>query len=52
MMYECDDAAWYTWKKLDTKSDADKELIEDYMAWNGRFGGQEKIEALDGKTYK
>eukprot|EP00300_Choanocystis_sp_HF-7_P033165 c4545_g1_i1.p1 GENE.c4545_g1_i1~~c4545_g1_i1.p1 ORF type:complete len:465 (-),score=62.67 c4545_g1_i1:101-1495(-) len=52
MMNDCDDSAWYEWKKLNADDAADRALIEDYMVWAGKFGGKEEIEATDGKTFK
>jgi elongation factor 1-gamma len=38
MMMEVDDAVCYDWKKLDWE--ADRELIFDYFAWDGKLGGK------------
>eukprot|EP00735_Rhodelphis_limneticus_P009194 TRINITY_DN2601_c1_g1::TRINITY_DN2601_c1_g1_i1::g.19461::m.19461 TRINITY_DN2601_c1_g1::TRINITY_DN2601_c1_g1_i1::g.19461 ORF type:complete len:458 (+),score=223.10,sp/P26641/EF1G_HUMAN/43.08/4e-111,EF1G/PF00647.14/3.3e-40,GST_N/PF02798.15/1.1e-16,GST_N/PF02798.15/8.6e+03,GST_C/PF00043.20/2.8e-12,GST_C/PF00043.20/9.1e+03,GST_N_3/PF13417.1/2.5e-10,GST_N_2/PF13409.1/3.2e-10,GST_C_3/PF14497.1/3.8e-09,GST_C_3/PF14497.1/4.5e+03,GST_C_2/PF13410.1/1.7e-05,DUF1510/PF07423.6/0.011,Ycf1/PF05758.7/0.029,NARP len=44
-----DDYVLYDWRKLDQTKADDKELIEDYWAWDGKLGGR---KFLDGKTFK
>lgn len=51
-MKESEDCEHYVWRKADITNAADKALIEDFMAWEGKFGGSEEIEAEDGKTFK
>jgi len=50
-MSECDDAEHYDWKKLNHEDSQIKELIEDYFAWDGKFGGKSK-QFNQGKIYK
>jgi len=38
-MTECDDAEHYTWKQASLEDPETKELINDYWAWDGKFGG-------------
>jgi elongation factor 1-gamma len=40
--FEVDDAEHYTWRKADLDNSADKELINDFWAWDGTFGGKYK----------
>lgn len=50
-MSECDDAEHYNWKKADIEDAATKEIIQDFWAWDGKFGG--RIKAFNqGKIYK
>ena len=37
---------------VDSDSAGDRALIEDYMVWAGKFGGNDDTEATDGKTFK
>jgi len=37
-MLECDDTEHYAWRKANLDSTADKELVNDYWAWDGNFG--------------
>jgi len=39
-MTECDDAEHYTWTQANLDDPATKELINDYFAWDGKFGGK------------
>lgn len=48
-MKACDDFEHYDWKRVDTTSDAEKKLVEDYFAWDGALGGK-KFNA--GKCFK
>jgi len=48
-MKACDDTEHYTWKRVDTNSEAEKKLVEDYFAWEGALGGK-KFTA--GKVFK
>jgi elongation factor 1-gamma len=48
---EVDDCELYDWRKADLTSAADKELIEDYFCWEGKFGGKYKPVA-SGKIFK
>jgi len=50
-MKECPDSESYTFRKADLSSDADKELIGDYWAWEGKFGGRDK-PFNQGKVFK
>jgi len=50
-MTECDDAEVYNWKKLNHEEPEIKELIEDFFAWDGKFGGRTK-QFNQGKIYK
>lgn len=36
----CDDADVYSWRKADLENAADKALVEDFLAWDGEFGGK------------
>lgn len=50
-MKETDDCEHYVWKKVDPNDAATKELIGDYFAWEGTFGGTNK-EVNQGKIFK
>jgi len=39
-MTECDDAEHYNWKQANLEDPATKELVNDYFAWDGSFGGK------------
>ncbi|KYQ88531.1 glutathione S-transferase domain-containing protein [Tieghemostelium lacteum] len=49
-MLDCDDSLVYNWTKLNPTVEADKEKINEYFAWEGKFGGNKKF--LQGKLYK
>eukprot|EP00736_Rhodelphis_marinus_P013519 Rmarinus@m.24562 len=49
VMTECDDCELYDWRKMDITNPADKELLEDYWAWDGKLQGRTYV---DGKTFK
>jgi len=46
---EADDYVLYKWRKMDPTSEQEKELINDYWAWDGKFGGRQFNQA---KTFK
>jgi len=48
-MKACDDTEHYEWKRVDTNSEAEKKLVEDYFAWDGALGGKKFIA---GKVFK
>jgi elongation factor 1-gamma len=48
-MNECDDSEHYTWRKADTNDAATRELINDFFAWDGSFGGKKFNQ---GKIFK
>jgi len=48
-MTECDDAEHYNWRKADTNDAATRELIGDFWAWDGSFGGRKFNQ---GKIFK
>jgi len=50
-MTECDDAEHYNWKKLNHEEAESKELIQDFFAWDGKFGGKSK-PFNQGKIFK
>ena len=39
----------YTWRKLDANSDEAKKLVEEYLCWEGDFGGKKFNQ---GKIFK
>jgi len=45
---DCDDYELYNWKRADPK--ADKAKVEEYLHWEGDFGGRGK--PTDGKSFK
>eukprot|EP01118_Nematostelium_gracile_P018781 TRINITY_DN847_c0_g1_i1.p1 TRINITY_DN847_c0_g1~~TRINITY_DN847_c0_g1_i1.p1 ORF type:complete len:419 (+),score=152.92 TRINITY_DN847_c0_g1_i1:1264-2520(+) len=50
-MTECDDAEHYNWTQANLEDSAQKELINDYFAWDGTFGG--KTQPFNqGKVFK
>jgi len=49
-MKECDDYEHYNWKKADTDDAATRELINDFLAWDGKFGDGRKFN--QGKIFK
>jgi len=51
-MQEVDDFILYDWKKLDSKDEKERKLIEDYFAWNGDFGGNRPTFNDKGKIFK
>jgi elongation factor 1-gamma len=46
---ECDDYEHYNWRKVDYNNQADIDLVNDYWAWDGNFGGKKFVQ---GKSYK
>jgi elongation factor 1-gamma len=48
---DVDDVELYDWRKADLSSAADKELIEDFFSWEGKFAGKYK-PVTSGKTFK
>jgi len=48
-MIECDDSEHYNWRKADTNDPATRELINDFWAWDGSFGGRKFNQ---GKIFK
>jgi len=46
-----DDSENYDWRKADLNNAADKELIEDFFSWGGKFGGKYK-PYNDGRAFK
>jgi len=51
MSPDCDDSEHYTWKKLNHEDTESRELIEDFFAWDGKFGGKTK-PFNQGKIFK
>jgi len=47
---ECDDYELYNWTRADPNDAATKKKIEDFLAWDGDFGGRGK--PTDGKAFK
>jgi len=41
----------YDWKKLDPKDEANKQLVNDYFMWEGKFGGKSQ-KFNQGKIFK
>jgi len=39
-MTECDEAEHYEWKPVDLHDASQKELVQDYFAWDGNMGGK------------
>jgi len=50
MSKECDDYELYLWTPVDINNAAQRALVEDYLAWDGDFGGKGK--PTEGKTFK
>jgi len=50
MSKECDDFELYTWTLADHTNPAQRALVEDYLAWDGDFGGKGK--PTEEKTFK
>jgi len=50
MTKECDDYDLYTWTLVDIHNPTQRSLVEDYLAWDGEFGGKGK--PTEGKTFK
>lgn len=48
-LHECDDYEHFNWRKADLEDAATRELINDYWAWDGSFGGRKFTQ---GKIYK
>jgi len=48
-MKETDDYVNFNWKKVDLTDSAQKELLSDYFAWDGNFGGKKFSQ---GKIFK
>jgi len=42
---ECDDYEHYEWRQLHPENQADKELVNDFWAWDGNFGGKKLNQA-------
>jgi len=52
-MTECDDYELYEWRQADIDNAADRALIEDFWAWNGKFGQEPARPFFDqGKVFK
>jgi len=49
-MKETVDYENYTWKKLDPADKASQELVNDFWAWDGSFGGNKSFN--QGKIFK
>ncbi|XP_064603500.1 elongation factor 1-gamma-like [Liolophura sinensis] len=45
------DYAYYDWRKLDPSNPDDRQLINDYLLWEGKFDGN-PLEVNQGKTFK
>jgi len=45
-----DDCEHYTWTKLNPDDEATREMVGDYFAWEGNFGGQKNFN--QGKIFK
>jgi len=50
-MKEVDDFEHYTWRQADLNQSTTRELVDDYFAWDGSFGGSNKVVA-QGKVFK
>jgi len=50
-MKETDDFEHYNWRKVDPSDHNQKELVQDYFAWDGTFGGTRK-PFNQGKIFK
>jgi len=50
MCKECDDYDLYTWTPVDINNAGHRTLVEDYLAWDGDFGGKGK--PTEGKSFK
>jgi elongation factor 1-gamma len=50
-MKECDDYEHYTWTKVDVNDPNQREIVSDYWAWEGKFGGKNK-PIVEGKAFK
>jgi len=50
-MLECDDTEHYNWRKANLDDPATRELVDDFFAWDGNFGGRAK-KFNQGKVFK
>jgi len=50
-MKEVDDYEHYTWRKVDIENPADREIVNDYWAWDGKFEKEGRV-VNQGKTFK
>eukprot|EP01086_Lenisia_limosa_P012351 TRINITY_DN40640_c0_g1_i1.p1 TRINITY_DN40640_c0_g1~~TRINITY_DN40640_c0_g1_i1.p1 ORF type:complete len:427 (+),score=224.92 TRINITY_DN40640_c0_g1_i1:156-1283(+) len=48
----CDDTELYDWRKIDPTNEDDKELVNTYWSWEGKFPEGIHEECVDGKTFK
>jgi hypothetical protein len=48
-MKETDDSELYDWVRVDINDAAQKQLVNDYLSWEGKFGGRSFNQ---GKIYK
>jgi len=48
---ECDDSEVYEWKIINHEDFQTRESIQDYFAWDGKFGGKTK-PFNQGKVFK
>jgi elongation factor 1-gamma len=48
-MTDCDDYEHYDWRKADVSNEQTRELINDFFAWDGNFGGRKFNQ---GKIFK
>jgi len=50
-MKETDDFEHFNWRKVDSNDAAQKDLVQDFFAWDGTFGGTHK-QFNQGKIFK
>jgi len=46
---DCDDYEHYNWRQANPADEKDRELFNDFLAWEGNFGGKKFNQA---KTFK
>ncbi|PRP80070.1 glutathione S-transferase domain-containing protein [Planoprotostelium fungivorum] len=44
-LIECDDSEHYNWRQINIEDPKDKELVQDFWAWDGEFGGKKFNQA-------
>jgi len=51
VMKDVEDYELYNWSKVDINNPAHRELVTDYLVWEGNFGGK-TLKVNQGKTFK
>jgi len=52
VMRDVEDTELYNWTKVDVNNEQHRELVNDYLSWDGKFGGRAISSVNQGKTFK